>query len=103
MPLAMLCYGKARRNQESAAKEVIRRGASDNRSYRCLVCSTWHVGHYEPAREALVIDGFAAAERIIRETRAAGFGWYLGKLADDWHPRYAHRDPVRNWRSRLTA
>lgn len=103
LPLAMLCYGKARRGRDSAARELKRRGRTTNHMYTCPLCSMWHIGQYVPERRHLVQEGWAKAELIIAELRAAGYGWYLGQLAEDWHPSRAHRDPERNWRSRLTA
>ena len=102
IPLAMVCYGKERRSRESATVSIrrrIARGAGPNRAYRCPICSTWHVGAYDPARP----DGTIKAGEIVKELRGAGFGWYVGQLAEDWHPRHVTRDQNKVWRGRLTA
>jgi hypothetical protein len=50
------------------------------RAYRCPVCTRWHAGH----RTALT--DLANAERValVRQIRAAGNGWLIGWLADQW-------------------
>ena len=97
LPLAMVCYGKARRSRASAEGALRRRGTEENAAYQCPVCSDWHVGAKHPARE----DGCKRAEEIVRELRAAGFAWYVGQLAGDWHPQHVHRDPQKLWRVRI--
>ena len=99
LPLAMVCYGKARYSQEQARHEARRRGKKENRAYSCPVCSTTHVGHFSRN----VPNGCIRAEEVVRELRGAGFGWYVGKLAEEWHPKYVTRDQQNRWRMRIAT
>jgi hypothetical protein len=99
MPLAMVCYGKRRRNLSSAQREQKSRNnrGGDVRRYECPVCSSWHLG----TARSDAVDGCAVAKPIVRALRAAGYGWYLGQLANDWDPKYVDRDSSGVWRMKV--
>lgn len=77
--LAGACLGKARfRNPAECHRR--QRTFRDVRTavYRCPVCDRWHLGR-PPGAEVVVRQ-----DRLVRRLRAAGSGWLLGHLADEW-------------------
>lgn len=77
--LAGACYGKTRWSDLLAP---VRRGCvpAGCGVYACCVCTRWHVGRVTPETADL------QQERVdmIRKIRAAGDGWLIGMLADEW-------------------
>lgn len=98
-PLALVCFGKARRPREDAFREVKRRGRAAHRCYPCPVCSTWHVGRKRPE----VPDGTIRAREIVQQLRTTGLAWYVGQLAEEFHPRFVTRDHAGVWKQRMVA
>lgn len=98
-PLALVCFGKARRNYSDSVREVKRRGRAVHRCYQCPVCSAWHVGRNRPE----VPDGTIRAREIVQLLRTAGLAWYVGQLAEEFHPKHAVRDHAGVWKQRMCA
>lgn len=93
--LAMMCYGKVRRNEHNAYAAAKSRG-KEGRGFPCRVCSAWHVGRMQPTTAERVVR----VEAIIRELRHAGQIRLLASLAEDWSP-IAGADRCEGWLRRL--
>lgn len=77
--LAGACYGKTRWRNPNRMRDA--RGLEYGcKPYRCLVCTRWHLGHRIP--ETAEVNRARVA--LIRQLRAAGNGWLVGWLADQW-------------------